>query len=286
MTAPLVHPTPPKPKSPRRARSSRLNPLVIGGVALIVGMLAVGFIAPHFLPDPLATAAADASQPPSAEHWFGTDRYGRDVLARTIDAIQLDLTLALACAIAAFTVGTVLGTLAGFMGGVVDEIIMRFIDILAAFPAFVLAILVAFALGDGVVFAVAGVALAAVPEFVRLTRARALSIRRQDFVLASRVLGVRALVIAWTHVAPNSTGPAIVQAAFVGGSAILYLAGLAFLGVGVHPPQAEWGVMISEGSAEIVRGIWWSSLFPGLFILLAAVGFHLISDGMARGQHD
>jgi peptide/nickel transport system permease protein len=208
------------------------------------------------------------------------------VLSRTIAAIQLDLTLALACAVAAFAVGSTLGTLAGFIGGIVDEIIMRLIDILAAFPAFVLAILVAFALGDGVVFAVIGVALAAVPEFVRLTRARALSMRRQDFVLASRVLGVRRMVIAWTHILPNSAGPAIVQAAFVGGWAILYLAGLAFLGVGVQPPQAEWGVMISEGSAEIVRGIWWSSLFPGLFILLAAVGFHMISDGLSRGQRD
>jgi peptide/nickel transport system permease protein len=206
-------------------------------------------------------------------------------LARTIAAIQFDLSLALVCALASFFVGTFLGTVAGFLGGWIDEIVMRAMDILAAFPAFVLAILVAFALGNDVIFAVIGIALAGVPEFVRLTRARALSVRGADFVAASQILGVRKTRIAWSHVLPNSAGPAIVQAAFVGGWAILYLAGLSFLGVGVQPPQPEWGVMISEGSAEIVRGLWWSSLFPGLFIVLAAVSFHLISDGVSRGQH-
>jgi len=249
------------------------------GISLLGFLTVLAIIGPWVFADPIATDAANALEPPSAEHWLGTDRYGRDVLARTVAAIRLDLGLAVVVAAAALTIGSVLGALAGYFGGWFDELLMRITDIVSAFPGFILALIITVCLGNNTTNAVIGVTIASIPSFVRLTRATSMSERQRDYVSAAIVSGTSRLRTALTHVLPNSIRPAIVQASFVAGWAILNIAGLAFLGVGVQPPTAEWGIMVSDGSADIVRGIWWPSVVPGVLIVIAAAGLHLIGDG-------
>ena len=267
-----------KDVTPARARrfAGQRNALIGVGVLVMLGVLTA--LAPWVLPSATSTDAVNTLQPPSADHWFGTDRFGRDVLSRTLNAIRLDLGLAIVVALTALAIGTVMGALAGYFGGWVDEVIMRFTDILAAFPGFVLALVITLSLGNSTTNAVIGVTVASIPSFVRLTRASALSERELDYVRAARISGTAGWRIALSHVLPNSIRSSVVQVSFVAGWAILNIAGLAFLGVGVQAPTAEWGIMVSDGSTDIVRGYWWTSVFPGMFILLAASAFHLIGD--------
>jgi peptide/nickel transport system permease protein len=288
VTAPAPQPTQPDDtagsSSPWRARAVEIltRPLLVIGVVILTVYLLVALIAPTFLPDPLATGAS-SMQPPSSEHWFGTDRFGRDVFARSVAAIRLALTVGLTIAAIALVVGSIFGVIAGYWGGWVDEIVMRVTDVLLAFPGFVLALIIAAALGDSVRNVIIAVAVAYTPHFVRLTRAQVLAVRELEFVDAARVTGNRPFRVAFRHVLPNSLRPAMVQGTLVTGWAILDVAGLAFLGVGIAPPTAEWGVMVAEGANDVVSGFWWTSLFPGAMIVLAVAAFHLIGDEL-EGQ--
>lgn len=265
------------------ARTLLTKPLLLLGVVILTVYILVALIAPTFLPDPLATAGTSAMQPPSAEHWFGTDRFGRDIFSRSVAAIRLDLTVGVTIAAIALVTGSIFGVIAGYWGGWVDEILMRITDVLLAFPGFVLALIIAAALGDSVRNVIIAVAVAYTPHFVRLTRAQVLAVRELEFVDAARVTGNRPLRVAFRHVLPNSLRPAMVQGTLVTGWAILDVAGLAFLGVGIAPPTAEWGVMVAEGANDVVSGFWWTSLFPGAMIVLAVAAFHLIGDEL-EGQ--
>jgi len=254
------------------------RPLFVVGLTILVGYAVVAIVGPWLLPDPLATGQGGPLQAPSADHPFGTDRFGRDVLARSVAAIRLDVVLGVTIAALAMTIGSAIGVLAGYWGGWVDEAIMRCTDVLLAFPGFVLALIIAAVLGDNVRNVVIAVAIAYTPHFVRLTRAQVLSVREMEFVDAARIGGNRPLRVAFRHVLPNSLGPSMVQATLVTGWAILDVAGLAFLGVGIGPPTAEWGVMVAEGANDVVSGYWWTSLFPGGMIVLAVAAFHLLGD--------
>jgi peptide/nickel transport system permease protein len=269
---------PARPGRIRRAATLLRRPLVAVGVAILVAYALLAIIGPSFLPDPLSTASGATLQPPSAEHWFGTDRFGRDIFARSVAAIRLDVTVGLTIAALSLVVGSVFGVIAGYWGGWVDEVVMRVTDVLLAFPGFVLALIIAAALGDSVRNVIIAVAVAYTPHFVRLTRAQVLTVRELEFVDAARVAGNGRLRVAFRHVLPNSLRPALVQATLVTGWAILDVAGLAFLGVGIAPPTAEWGVMVAEGANDVVSGYWWTSLFPGAMIVLAVAAFHLIGD--------
>jgi peptide/nickel transport system permease protein len=252
---------------------------------ILIGLLVVaGLVVPLFAGSPTIAHPADALLGPSGSHLFGTDRYGRDVFIRSVAAIRIDLLLALVAAASSFVVGSVIGAISGFLGGYVDEVLMRITDIMMAFPSFVLALIVTASLGNSTTHALIGVAAAYTPYFIRLTRARALSVRSLDYVAASRVAKTGKLRIAFTHVLPNSIQPALVQATLVSAWAILDIAGLSFLGVGVQPPTPEWGAMIADGYGDILSGQWWTAFFPGLLIMIAATGFHLIGDAVDGGM--
>lgn len=252
------------------------------GSFLLVAILLIGLVAPFFLPDPNATDVRSVLLPPSPEHLFGTDRYGRDVLARTVAAVRLDLALGVGIALVAMVIGSFIGVAAGFFGGWIDEVVMRLTDLLMAFPGFVFALMLSAFLGRGIFFTALGVTLASLPYFIRLTRSIALIERRRDSISAARLAGSRSLRIVVDHVLPNSLPPAIVQATIIAGWAMLDIAALSFLGLGVQPPTAEWGTMIYEGYGDILVGQWWSAVFPGIALLLSVLSFQLIGDGLDR----
>lgn len=266
-----------------RIRRLRIGPLAMVGIVIIVVLFALGTIGGLVLPDPLHTDAGSAMLSPSADHWLGTDRYGRDVLSRTVAAIRIDIFIGVVVAILSMTVGTLIGLMAGYVGGALDEVIMRVVDVLLAFPSFVLAIILVAVLGDTVPNVLIAVAIGFLPYFVRLTRVEVLRERELDYMTAARVVGNSRARIALRHLLPNVIGPSLVQATLVSGWAILNASGLAFLGIGIRPPTPEWGVMVAEGANDIITGQWWTSLAPGAMILVAVMAFHLVGDDI-RGK--
>jgi len=254
------------------------KPLVVLGVSLLVLFTGLAIVGPFVVGDPLSTDPANTFQPPSAEHWFGTDRFGRDVFTRSVYAARLDLTIGIIISLLAVTVGSTIGVISGYFGGATDEVLMRFTDVVLAFPGFVLALIIVAALEETMVNVVLAVSVAFVPYFIRLTRAQVLKERELEYVDGARLAGNSSLRVAFRHVLPNSLGPSVVGATLVTGYAVLTVAGLAFLSVGIQPPTAEWGVMVGEGAKDIITGEWWTSLFPGGMIVLAVMAFHFIGD--------
>jgi peptide/nickel transport system permease protein len=199
-----------------------------------------------------------------------------------MNAVRIDLSLALVVALVGLVIGSVVGSISATIGGWFDVVVMRLTDMLMAFPAFVLALVITASLGNSARNAAIGVTIAYIPQFIRLTRAQALEVRTTDFVAASRVSGTKTFLIAAQHVLPNSLRAPIVQASLIAAWAVLDIAGLSFLGVGVQPPTAEWGQMIALGSGDVLLGAWWTALFPGLMIVTAASAFQLIGDRFER----
>lgn len=263
----------------RRTALLRRYPMAVAGAVLVSFFVLVALFGPLFVGDPRQTTDA-VLQSPSGLHLLGTDTFGRDVLTRAVVAARLDLLVGVIIAATALIVGSTIGVLSGYLGGVVDEIVMRLTDIVLAFPGFLLALILVAALGDGVFFVVVAVAVAFTPYFIRLSRASVLSEREREYVDAARLGGNGPVRVAYRHVLPNAIGPTLTQATLVAGWAILDVAGLAFLGVGIQPPTPEWGVMVAEGAGDVLTGAWWTSLFPGALIVLLAMGFHLIGDDL------
>ncbi len=262
----------------RGLASPRKHPMAAVGLFLLLVYVIVAIVGPSLVGDPLHTSAADALTSPGATHLLGTDRFGRDVLARAVVAARMDLLMGLVIAVTAAVAGSVVGVVAGYAGGWVDEVIMRVTDVILAFPGFVLALIIVAVLGDGVPNVVVAVAVAYSPYFVRLTRSQALAEREREYVDAAALSGNPRWRIALRHVLPNSLGPAYTQATLVAGWAILDVAGLAFLGVGIQPPTAEWGVMVAEGANDVLTGAWWTALVPGALIVLLALAFQMVGD--------
>ncbi|MDF1479396.1 ABC transporter permease [Leifsonia sp. H3M29-4] len=261
-------------------RARRRRPFLIVGAATIAALLVLGVIGPLFVPG-AAEIVGKAFLPPSAEHWFGTDSFGRDIFARCVHAIRLDLALGVSVAVLAMVIGSAVGVISGYLGGVVDDVVMRLVDILMAFPGFILAMILLVSVGDSLPNLAAALAVAQIAPFVRLVRAKALSERELDYVAASRVSGAGWLRVAFRHVLPNSIRPAAVQLTLVCGYSILNVAGLAYLGIGIHPPTAEWGVMVAEGATNMLTGQWWTAFFPGLMIAITVMALHFIGDDLA-----
>lgn len=270
------------PATERRSMrgSMRGRPHFVAGVVILAVVLGVGFIGPLFSGDPLDTNPLAALQAPSWRHPFGTDQFGRDVLTRAVHAARLDVGLGLATALSSMVVGTAIGVVAGFWGGRTGGFIMRAVDVLLAFPGFVLAMLLVAALGNTIPKVMLAVGLAFVPYFVRLARAQVLAEREQEYVAGALLAGCSRVRVAFRHVLPNAIRPSIVQATLCAGWTILNVSGLAFLGIGIRPPTPEWGVMVSEGASDILIGKWWTSLFPGALIVLVVSAFHLIGDDL------
>ena len=264
---------------PRRVlRYIRRKPLLVVGITLFILFAILAVVGPLFVQDPLATDPFNTFQAPSSEHWFGTDKFGRDVFARSVHAARLDLTIGVSIALIAMVVGSAIGVVSGYFGGATDEVIMRFTDVLLAFPGFVLALIIVAALEETIPNVIIAVSVAFVPYFIRLTRAQVLKERELEYVDGARLAGNGRWRVAFRHVLPNSLAPSIVGATLVTGYAVLTVAGLAFLSVGIQPPTAEWGVMVGEGAKDIITGEWWTSLFPGGMIVVAVMAFHFIGD--------
>lgn len=257
------------------------NPVTFGAFALflLLALFAVfgEAIAPY---EPLASNAAVALQPPSAAHWFGTDQLGRDVLSRVIVATRLDLGIAVLAVAMSFLVGSVLGTCAGYFGGWSDRIISRCIDTLMAFPLFVLAMGLVAALGNTVTNIIYATAIINLPLYTRVVRSEVLVRREAGFVEAARLTGNGEWRIMARHLFPNVLPVMMVHVSLNMGWAILNAAGLSFIGLGVQPPTAEWGIMVAEGATYIVSGEWWLALFPGAVLMLAVFCFNLLGDGL------
>jgi peptide/nickel transport system permease protein len=257
------------------------NPLSGVGFALLVMFVFLAIFAPLITPyDPLATLTVGGLQPPSAQSWLGTDQLGRDILSRIISATRLDLGVAFAAVLLAFVFGTALGLLAGYYGGWWDRIIGRLTDTLMAFPLFVLAMGIVAALGNSVANIVYATAIINLPLYARLVRTETNVRRGAGYVAAAQLAGNSDLRIMLGHILPNILPLMAVQTSLTLGYAILNAAGLSFIGLGVQPPTAEWGIMVSEGASFIVSHEWWVALFPGLALMLAVFCFNLIGDGL------
>ncbi len=250
-----------------------------GGIALLGVFIVLVLVGPWVVPhDPLAPAPAAKLSPPSASHVFGTDQLGRDVFSRVITATRLDLGIAFAAVSISLVLGTALGAAAGWAGGWTDRIVGRLLDTIMAFPLFVLAVGVAAALGNSISSVVIATAVVNLPFYARQTRAEVNRRRGAGFVEAARLAGTGPVAIVALHIMPNVAPPLMVQSSLNMGWAILNAAGLSFIGLGVRPPQPEWGIMVSEGAANIFSGEWWLFVFPGAALMLAVLAFSVVGD--------
>jgi len=260
----------------RRARRNALSFAALVGIVLIaLGALLAPWVVPY---DPDATDAEAVLKSPSWRHWLGTDIYGRDQLSRIIWAGRLDLLIALSATTMALTTGAVLGALAGYRGGLVDQVVMRLVDTIMAFPAFILAMGITAAAGNSTTNVAVAIAITHVPIYTRLIRGEMLRVREMEYAEAARTAGNRQGRIIFYHLLPNCLPPVIVQATLAMGFAILTVAALSFIGLGIQPPQSEWGAMTAEGASYIVSGEWWIFLFPGLAIMVTVLAFNLVGD--------
>ena len=279
MTGALIEDAPGALARPARSRRAANGPLIAGLVMLV--LLLVGIVAgPWLVPfDPLRVDFAIALQPPSLTHWFGTDNLGRDVLARTLSAGRVDLQIALVCVALPFLVGSVAGAVAGYFGGIVDRVISGVVDILWAFPFYVLVIAIVGTLGPSTGNLYLAFTLVVWISFARIVRGEVLVVREIEYVQAARMLGFSHARIILGHVLPNAIAPALVFAMADVVLTILGITALSFLGLGVQPPTPEWGIMIADGR-NFIFDAWWISTFPGLAIVYTGITFTLIGDGL------
>jgi peptide/nickel transport system permease protein len=259
----------------------RANQSITFGIGLLTIIILIALLGPLLVRyDPLATEAALARVGPSIEHPFGNDASGRDVLSRVVYAIGLDLMVALVVSLLATIVGAAAGLVSGYVGGLFDQLLMRGVDILMAFPGFLLAVTVTAVLGNNVRTIVLALGIAYAPVAVRIVRAQVLSLREAQFIEASRAIGTPAWEIVVYHLLPNTYSVLLAQATLFMAWAVLDIAGLSFLGLGIKPPTPELGAMTADGAEHMVSGRWWMSVFPGGIIMLMALSFTLIGDGL------
>ncbi|AIQ30935.1 MULTISPECIES: ABC transporter permease [Paenibacillus] len=256
------------------------NRLAALGLTFILIWTVVAIIAPWLAPhDPYVTDMANKLQAPSGSHWFGTDNFGRDILSRVLYGARISIWTGLIAVSISFVIGVPLGGIAAYYGGRTGTIIMRLMDVLLSFPSLVLSMAIAASIGAGLSSAMIAVGIVGIPEFARLMFGQTVSLREKEYIEASRAIGVKNTVILYRHILPNALAPLMVQATLGMGFAILTASSLSFLGLGVRPPIAEWGAMISEGREYIISGQWWLVTFPGLSIATSILGFNLLGDG-------
>ena len=257
------------------------NPVTMFAFSLFALIAILAIFGPLITPyDPLATNAAHTLKPPSWDHVFGTDHLGRDVFSRVIAATRLDLGIAVSAVALSFFMGSMLGCSAGFWGGWTDRIVGRFTDTIMAFPLFVLAMGIVASMGNTVENIIYATAIINLPFYARVARAETSVRRNAGYVYAARLCGSGDVRILVTQVFPNILPPMMVQISLNMGWAILNAAGLSFIGLGVRPPDAEWGIMVAEGANYIVSGEWWLAIFPGAALMLAVFCFNLLGDGL------
>ncbi len=262
------------------ARRLLRNPLTAAGLVVIAGLVLLTALAPWMAPhDPLAQNLARALQPPGADHWFGTDEFGRDVFSRLLHGTRITLFIVVLVTVVVGPLGMAVGVVAGWFGGAVDAVLMRLTDIVLSFPGLVLALAFVAALGPGLDHAVLAIALTAWPPIARLARAEAMTLRQADFIVAAQLQGASHARILLLHLAPLCLPSVLVRLTMNMASVVLTAAGLGFLGLGAQPPLPEWGAMIAEGRRYMLDS-WWLVAAPGAAILAVSMAFNLLGDGL------
>jgi peptide/nickel transport system permease protein len=281
-----------RPASRRQARAGQVyrtwlafrgNWLAMLGLGIILLLILVAVFADVLAPaspfgDP-ALLRTERLQPPSWQHWMGTDQQARDILSRIIYGSRLTLLVVGLVAVIATPIGLLVGTVAGYFGGWVDTVLMRLTDIFLAFPRLILALAFVAALGPGIENAIIAISITSWPPYARLARAETLTVRDADFIAATRLQGAGAARIIWGHVVPLCLSSVIVRVTLDMAGIILTAAGLGFLGLGAQPPQPEWGAMIADGRKFIIDQ-WWVATMPGLAIFTVSLAFNLLGDGL------
>lgn len=281
--APAPAPTP----APAVARGTRgwlrSNPLLAVGGAISALIVIVAVFAPLIAPDPgdagSATHPFAVLKAPSAQHWFGTDQVGRDILSRVIYGARISPLVALFVLLIACAIGIPLGIAAGYFGGWLDDVIMRLTDIVLAFPALLLALALAALLPPSMTSLTIAISATWWPWYVRLIRGQAASVAGRPYIESCRALGISRRRIIFRHIMPNAITPLIVQVSLDVGGVILTASALSFLGLGAQDPTPDWGLMVSEGQTYFTTD-WWVVTFPGLAILITAFAFNLLGDGL------
>lgn len=282
-----VHMETPKPSTDfEEKQSSQMlrrfwrNKSAVVGAGIFLFMILIAVLAPFLTPyDHLLTDMSASLRPPSPVHWFGTDEFGRDIYSRILFGARVSLMVGLISVGISSIIGTALGLVAGYFGGKWDDAIMRFTDILLAFPSILLAIAIMTGLGRGVGNAMIAIGVVGIPVYARIVRGQVLAVRSQEYIEAAQAIGVGSVRQMWRHILPNVMAPLIVQATLGMSTAILEAAALGFLGLGVQPPQAEWGDMIAHGRRFIYNAAY-MIYFPGIAISLTVLGLNLFGDGL------
>ena len=271
---------------PSRRRSDLAVRLLLGAGGLLVGAVTLlALFAPLLSPwGPTQIDPTAIRQPPSAEHLLGTDLNGMDVWSRLLHSGRVDLGVALASVAIAVVAGALIGVAAGYVGGWLDAVTMRVLEVVQSFPTFILALAVAAMLGPGIGNLIAVVAIVSIPSYARLVRAEVRTVRELAYVDAARTSGIGGTAVVWRHVLPNSLTAVRTIAPLNVGWAMLALAGLSFLGLGVPVPQPEWGAMISQSTSDIISGRLWTTFPPGLALVVCVLGFSLLGEGLQERE--
>jgi peptide/nickel transport system permease protein len=256
------------------------NPLAMLGLLILILLVVMAVFAPWISPhNPLSGELEDRLLPPSTNFLLGTDENGRDIFSRIVFGARTTLYIIGLVAVTAAPIGLLIGTTAGYLGGWVETALMRLTDAFLAYPKLILALAFAAALGAGLENAVLAIALTAWPPYARIARAETLTVRNSDYVAAARMTGAGPFRILFGHIMPMCIPSLIVRVSLDMAGIILIAAGLGFLGLGVAPPQPEWGSMVSEGRSQILEQ-WWVCTYPGIAICIVSLGFNLIGDGL------
>jgi peptide/nickel transport system permease protein len=280
----------PSPSSRLQARAGqawlgwlrlRRNPLAMLGLLIVLALVMMAAFAPVIAThDPITQNLAERLKPPMTDgHLLGTDEFGRDIFSRIVYGARVTLYIVALVAVTAPVFGLLVGTVAGYAGGWVDQVLMRITDIFLAFPRLILALALVAVLGPGIENAVLAIALTAWPPYARVARAETLTVRNSDYIAAVRLQGAGPARIVWGHVMPMCLPSVIIRVTLDMAGVILTAAGLGFLGLGVQPPMAEWGLMISSGRKFLFEQ-WWVATMPGLAIFIVSLGFNLLGDGL------
>lgn len=264
-------------------RSILRSPLTLVGCIMLLFLILTAILAPWIAPYPKhafgATEIKNKFRSPCLSHPFGTDELGRDIFSRVVYGSRISLQAGSVAISLALAIGIPLGLLAGYFGGIVDEIIMRTVDVFLSFPPLLLALAIAAMLGPSLTNAMVAIAIAWWPWYTRLLRGEAVSVRERDYVQAAKALGASWRRIIFRHLLPNTIVPVVIQASMDFGSVILTSASLSFLGLGAQPPLPEWGLMVSTARTYFLT-YWWVGTFPGLAIFLSVLAFNLVGDGL------
>ena len=271
---------PPERKHPILRRFLE-NRLAVAGLVVVVIFYLIAIVAPaiqRYSPDHIQAGARDL--PPSAQHWLGTDRNGRDAYSRLLNGGRVSLAVGFVAVAIIMTIGTTLGAISGYFVGWVDVVIMRFTDVLLSIPQILLLISAAALFHAGIVTTIVVIGVTSWPGCARLVRGQFLALKDQEYVTAAKTIGARPWEIIWRHLLPNSLAVIIVEATLWLSFAIILEASLSYLGLGVQIPTPSWGNMLQDGQHELLAGAWWLTLFPGLAIVVVVIAFNLMGDGL------